>query len=1452
MAKNKEHHSPQVKEAKAIGDKIAQMFALCHLPYRFVEERGFKELMAHIKPNYRVPGCHLVGYFSKEKHCQQKYNVSCIMTMPQYQRQGYGRFLIAFSYLLSKHEGQPGTPEKPLSDLGRVSYHAYWKSVVLEYFHHHRHDRQARVVTIEEMSRETGMYSHDIATTLQLLGMTRRVKPKLTYLFTLWSPGSYIVRFTLASMSSDNETEEMMYKTVLNVDWRKVDEHMERVTKSKTRISLDAECLRWTPLITTLLSREDDDEEEDVLTDGEKAEKSEVTDDDIKATPNQANDDSTEASLNASIDKVLTGIQRKLARGRKRKSKVRFSPSVEKDENDHLADVEDNVVTTPIVSRRKALKPSKLTNSITKNPRKMTKRGLPDKMVHRKRCESTGTDGTSEGSLERKKVKQDSILRPSRQTMDGSTERRHRMTNKHMLEESPKMEESNNKKIKQDDIKDRLIKRQPRNTSLVKNEPSADPNSNKHPIEMGRKKVKLDTIIRSGKLNFDEKCDDYADKTRTKPDREAKSLGDVPSSASESDGKELKRLRPGRPFKGKSLSNDESMEFSSRSKSVRQMESKQLSMEETSSSKSIGRRSLTKHGRPSLNSIISNLRSPKDNKTTMGSSPADVPDTAVSPNILAPSSKARKQSPPKKERWSQRREKKLRLEEEKSTNEEDGSEVQMPELQPEVEVEPPGGRDGNHVAPPLSPPSLHLNQVSTSHRARTRRRKRKRGWVKGRPRTKLPSAAVSDLEDTLTSEATDTPLKVTTTTALTTVITTSNVVTTTTVTATPSGTLLKLSTPLESITQHSELSHSKEPSMVKVSSSVEPQSLDIEASERLPELGQEKKSTLEVSSRLVTNHEDGHPENDLTAVKTNNTSEWKERKKLKEDTRIVTTEEIPESCCNVDVAKEPATPKLYDEKVTVKRTTPCKPIENKESLNDQDNTGEDKNDSLPDLGQEITAERENLHAPKSMVIVDVPCQAEEPIPDQTKEEDELPRHPDTSAAPQPAEVDLTQNSPEPDKEVDRADQTSWDHSESPANVELQPEERDDSGPSQENTEKSKSKEEEENSQPYEVCEERSQPPQGHEEKSQKYEVHGTKSHSNEVETVSRDKEVNKEKSYLSKVDKDQSQLYENYGEKSLVYEPRQEKSQSYKVSVRDSQMYKIHEEKLQSYKANMEKSTSHEEKSQPYKILEAKSHISDVHEEKPFEVHDEKSHHEMNKIKFPLYGVHEENSNSHEIHKEKLPSYEMCEATSHQYELHGDRSHQYEGHKEISRSYEVCQDTSHPYKVREEKSHPYKIREEKSHPYEAHGEKLHSYDARESKPHSYDERREKSHSHEVRKEKSQSYEVCKDKSQPYNVCEDKSQPHNVCEDKSQPYNVHEDKSQSYNVREEKSQPYNVREEKSQPYNVREDKSQPYNVREDKSQPYYMREDKSQPHNVCEDKSQPYNVHEDKSQSYNST
>nr|XP_056705109.1 histone acetyltransferase KAT6B [Euleptes europaea] len=156
-------------------------------------------------------GCHLVGYFSKEKLCQQKYNVSCIMIMPQYQRQGFGRFLIDFSYLLSRREGQAGSPEKPLSDLGRVSYLAYWKSVVLEYLYCH-HEKQ---FSIKGMSRATGMCPHDIATTLQQHSMMDRREEKFVLI----------------------RREKL------------ISSHMEKLKTSPRVNEVDPESLRWTPVL---------------------------------------------------------------------------------------------------------------------------------------------------------------------------------------------------------------------------------------------------------------------------------------------------------------------------------------------------------------------------------------------------------------------------------------------------------------------------------------------------------------------------------------------------------------------------------------------------------------------------------------------------------------------------------------------------------------------------------------------------------------------------------------------------------------------------------------------------------------------------------------------------------------------------------------------------------------------------------------------------------------------------------------------------------------------------------------------------------------------------------------------------------------------------------------------------------------------------------------------------
>ncbi len=113
-------------------------------------------------------GCHLVGYFSKEKESTEGYNVACILTLPQYQRKGYGKLLIAFSYELSKREGKLGSPEKPLSDLGLLGYRAYWQETLVDLLMDGRTD-----ANIEDLGSISAMTTNDVLHTLQNLNMLR-------------------------------------------------------------------------------------------------------------------------------------------------------------------------------------------------------------------------------------------------------------------------------------------------------------------------------------------------------------------------------------------------------------------------------------------------------------------------------------------------------------------------------------------------------------------------------------------------------------------------------------------------------------------------------------------------------------------------------------------------------------------------------------------------------------------------------------------------------------------------------------------------------------------------------------------------------------------------------------------------------------------------------------------------------------------------------------------------------------------------------------------------------------------------------------------------------------------------------------------------------------------------------------------------------------------------------
>lgn len=52
-------------------------------------------------------------------------------------------------YLLSKVEEKVGSPERPLSDLGLISYRSYWKEVLLRYLHNF----QGKEISIKGRSR---------------------------------------------------------------------------------------------------------------------------------------------------------------------------------------------------------------------------------------------------------------------------------------------------------------------------------------------------------------------------------------------------------------------------------------------------------------------------------------------------------------------------------------------------------------------------------------------------------------------------------------------------------------------------------------------------------------------------------------------------------------------------------------------------------------------------------------------------------------------------------------------------------------------------------------------------------------------------------------------------------------------------------------------------------------------------------------------------------------------------------------------------------------------------------------------------------------------------------------------------------------------------------------------------------------------------------------------------
>lgn len=152
---------------------LAKLFLNSKTLYYDVEPFNFYILTEREDVPNAQPRFHLVGYFSKEKLNSTDYNLSCILTLPIYQRKGYGHFLMDFSYLLTRREFKWGTPEKPLSDLGLLSYRNFWKmkcaQVLIDLKKLLSDNSMSLQISLEDISNLTGMIPTDVVFGLEQL-----------------------------------------------------------------------------------------------------------------------------------------------------------------------------------------------------------------------------------------------------------------------------------------------------------------------------------------------------------------------------------------------------------------------------------------------------------------------------------------------------------------------------------------------------------------------------------------------------------------------------------------------------------------------------------------------------------------------------------------------------------------------------------------------------------------------------------------------------------------------------------------------------------------------------------------------------------------------------------------------------------------------------------------------------------------------------------------------------------------------------------------------------------------------------------------------------------------------------------------------------------------------------------------------------------------------------------
>ncbi|KAI0077895.1 hypothetical protein K474DRAFT_1661128 [Panus rudis PR-1116 ss-1] len=347
---------------------------LCLLSKMFLDHKSLfydvEPFLFYVMTQVDHTGARFVGYFSKEKRSPKDYNVSCIMTLPVRQRQGWGNLLIDFSYLLSKKEHRAGSPEKPLSALGALGYKNYWTLALMRYLQTAPDNPR-----LEDISAATAMTIEDIYNTLVQQNMITildsspsKPLPGQAIRFPKGRKNGIARKHLQRTVTHDDEKVKGPFvpPRSYRIHWDPefVDEYLTK-WEGKGYLKLKPENLRWSPFIMARTPKSDA-----------------IGQESVQASANPESTEPSPVERDGSADEEEESVVPSSSKGKNNNVRATDSPAAALFDDDNIEVVS---ASTPR-ERRPTLSPRKSTRSMRADQDVSAVEGTPLRVSPRKKA----------------------------------------------------------------------------------------------------------------------------------------------------------------------------------------------------------------------------------------------------------------------------------------------------------------------------------------------------------------------------------------------------------------------------------------------------------------------------------------------------------------------------------------------------------------------------------------------------------------------------------------------------------------------------------------------------------------------------------------------------------------------------------------------------------------------------------------------------------------------------------------------------------------------------------------------------------------------------------------------------------------------------------------------------------------------------------------------------------